>query len=373
MSIFKEYNIGIGRKALRELLRVKRDISGVFDKARFRLIQNRYDKQWPAQIALSAGTPIKGNKFAIFVLFQPHGVRASTFETCAHLTRSGFNVLVVSNCPLSQSDRSKLARHTYQICERPNYGYDAGAYRDGVKLLQSSKLSPSHVVLLNDSIWFPLSATNDTLSRLEDADSRFGGLVRKTKQKEDKKAGHETPGFIEAYFYHATLTTNEARQHYYRAWETLPLTVDRTGLREGRISQAHTKSKIDMTALASRTAFMDGVSAMSDEDLRTVLKYGAYPVPELHHAGEALLAAPPSGQWRQQALQHIEKTVSRYPFYGAFIYASETLFQLGFVKRTRTDLFDETRRAYLRAVQAGDLPSPSATVLTEIEALVASQ
>ena len=48
MSIFKEYDIGIGRKVVRETLRIKRDIVGAFDKLKFRQIQKRYDKQRPA-------------------------------------------------------------------------------------------------------------------------------------------------------------------------------------------------------------------------------------------------------------------------------------------------------------------------------------
>jgi len=370
MSIFKEYDIGIGRKVVRETLRIKRDIVGAFDKLKFRQIQKRYDKQWPAQLTLTSGAKSTSKKIAIFVLYQPEGLRCSIYDTCKHLSDNGYGVLIVSNCPLTPQDKRKLSTHVFHICERPNYGYDAGAYRDGAKLLPHLGLRPSHVVLLNDSIWFPLLRSNDRLSQLENQNSGFGGLVRKTKAKEDKKAGQETAGFIEAYFYHANLSTKNSLEDFVTHWNDLPLTVGRQGLRESRISQSYLKANDPLTALVSRTRFLTAVATLSNEELRKVLEYGAYPVAELRTAGQKLLQKASDNVWREDVLRHVETTVNRYPFYGAFIYASENQFSLGFLKRTRTPLFDETRRAYLRAVSAGDLPTPSETVLAEIESLV---
>jgi Rhamnan synthesis protein F len=367
MSIFKEHNIGPGRKVLRELVRVKRDLIGLYYAAKFRLTQRRYDKTWPAQIRVTQGAIQPTNKIAILVLFQPDRLRKSTLETCVHLTANGYAVLAVSNAELSAESRAHLSQHVYQICERPNYGYDAGAYRDGVWMLRQHNLKPDRLILLNDSIWFPLQADNDAIERLENHGGFFGGLVRKTNNKVDIKSQKEPAGFIEAYFYQVNLSSKTSRAVWSGFWDQLKLTIGRAYLKEGRVSYFISRSGFDLTALGSRRSFLSGVRAMPTPELRKVLQYAAYSNPTLAEKGAALCAEPDNDAWRDAALHHIQETVARYPFYGSFIYGSETLLGLGFLKKTNTPLFRETRKAYLRAISAGDLPEPSDIVMSELK------
>lgn len=367
MSIFKEHNIGPGRKILRELVRVKRDLIGVYYSVKFWLVQRRYDKKWPSQIQVTEGALSPTNKIAILVLFQPDTLRQSTIETCNHLASNGYAVLAVSNTKLTGASRTRLAQHVYQICERPNYGYDAGAYRDGVWLLRRNKLKPDHLILINDSIWFPLNADNDAIERLEKQEGIFGGLVRKTNNKSDLKSRQEPAGFIEAYFYQVNLANKADSDFWVRFWDQLKLTIGRAYLKESRVSHYISRAGFEMTALGSRRIFLNGIGKMPTHELRKVLRYAAYSNPTLAEKGAALCTDLENDNWRDEALQHIRETVALYPFYGSFIYGSEKLLGLGFLKKTNTPLFRETRNAYLLAIKAGDLPAPSDAVLSELE------
>lgn len=367
MSIFKEHNIGPGRKVLRELIRLKRDLIGIYYSVKFWRIQRLYDNIWPKQLRLTQGAIAPTKKIAILVLFQPDDLRKSTLETCAHLTANGYAVLAVSNTQLTDESREQLSQYVYQICERPNYGYDAGAYRDGVWLLRKSNLNPDQLILINDSVWFPLNTENDTIERLESQEAFFGGLVRKTKHKKDIKSQHEPAGFIEAYFYQVNLANKGFSKTWEQFWDQLKLTIGRDYLKEGRVSYYMTDAGIEFTALASRRSFLKGINQLSISELRKVLLYAAYSNPILADKGALLCADQNSDNWRENALSHIQETVALYPFYGSFIYGSEKLFGLGFLKRTNTPLFRGTRRSYLKAVHAGDLSAPSPTVLSELE------
>lgn len=371
MSIFKEHNPNTSRKLVRELARLQRDLWSTAYRIKFWWVQRRYDAQWPNQLLVTEGTQSATDKFAVLVLYQPEGLRRSTLETCAYLKACGYAMLAMANAPFSEEDRRTLAEHVYKLCERPNYGYDAGAYRDGVWMLRHDGLKPESVILLNDSLLFPLQHNSDMIVRIESSNDTLGGLVRKTKFKSDQKAGQETSGFIEAYFYHVNLRDETTRGLWQRFWDTLALTTGRAYLKEARLSEFFNRAGQPLNTLASRHSFLAAVAELDETELRKVLHYGAYSVPELAEAGKKLLAAAPHDTWRDAALAHITETVSRYPFYGSFVYGSETLMRLGFLKRTNTPLFCETRKAYLRAVEAGDLPAPSDTVISELKALVA--
>lgn len=367
MPIFKKHNLGVGRKILRELNRAKQDLLGVYYSAMFKKVQRSYDKSWTEKIRVTKGAISPGKKIAILVLFQEDEIRKSSIETCIHLTSRGYAVLAVSNAQLTDESRESLCKYVYQICERPNYGYDAGAYRDGVWLLRKNKVKPDRLILINDSIWFPLNAQNDTIERLEDQGAVFGGLVRKTKNSADIKSQKETAGFIEAYFYQVNLADKAAVKIWTKFWDQLKLTVGREYLKEARVSHFLTGAGIEFSALGSRLSFLKGIEGFSTEELRKVLLYAAYSNPVLAERGAFLSANHETDNWRENVLLHIRDTVELYPFYGSFIYGSEVIFKLGFLKRTDTPLYRGTRRAYLKATRAGDLPAPTDAVRAEIE------
>ncbi len=366
VSIFKERNITKPRKVLRELMRVKRSVTGLFAWIGFLKAQRKYDANWDNNVRVIAGEQALCSKIAIVVLYQPTGLRDSFFETLNHLKENGYSVLAVSNAPLSEADQAALKPHVWKMCERPNYGYDLGAYRDGVWLLRRRDVRPQHVILMNDSIWFPLCADNTAIARLEESGHGLNGLVRKTKASQDNSRSEEPSGFIEAYFYLANLKDAATLAWWDRFWTNLKLTAGRDYLKEGKVSYSYTKSGQKLYTIASRRTFLDAMKRLSDEELRDVLRYAAYPSANLRQEGQRLLESLAGDDWRQQVHAHLCSAVRLDPFYGVFPYGSERAFGLGFMKRTPKPLFKEMHGAYLRAVAAGALPHPMQHTLDEV-------
>lgn len=97
-----------------------------------------------------------GEKSAVFVIFsKSHEVRASHLRTLTELNENGYSVVVVSNSPLNAGDIQRLQGRSSQVILRPNFGYDFGAYRQGILFLFEQKNKFSRLLLLNDSCWFP--------------------------------------------------------------------------------------------------------------------------------------------------------------------------------------------------------------------------
>jgi lipopolysaccharide biosynthesis protein len=116
-----------------------------------------------------------GEKPAIFVIFSKnHEVKASHLRTLTELNENGYSVIVVSNSPLNASDIQRLQARSSQVILRPNFGYDFGAYRQGILFLFEQKIKFSRLLLLNDSCWFP---TLNGISWIRNAENEELDLV----------------------------------------------------------------------------------------------------------------------------------------------------------------------------------------------------
>jgi len=114
-------------------------------------------------------------KAALFVIHQTHGIPDSIFLTLDHLTHNGYSILVISNGRLTQEDTRKLREKCWYLLIRPNIGYDFGGYRDGLRVLRRLNIPLRFLLLINDSIWYPIIEDDDLLERLENLRSDFSG------------------------------------------------------------------------------------------------------------------------------------------------------------------------------------------------------
>ena len=143
-------------KLKREINRIQLQILGVFSFYTDKIKALLYDRNWKNLIQLSDGSSqSNSNKYAIFVIYQKISLAKSIFETCNDLLRKNYKVLIISNASINSSDIFQLRKYVWRICIRPNFGYDFGAYRDGIRLLVEWKISPDRLIMMNDSIWFP--------------------------------------------------------------------------------------------------------------------------------------------------------------------------------------------------------------------------
>ncbi|WP_281252879.1 rhamnan synthesis F family protein, partial [Solemya elarraichensis gill symbiont] len=132
------------------------------------------------------GQQVAGKDVAIFLLYQPGGILASTVETCRHLVEQGYSIRIISNAPVSEVDRGRLAPYCQTIIERQNHGYDFGGYQFAINELLTEEVVPENLLLINDSIWFPVLTKCDLLQRLRSSAADFSGPVIYRHRKEKK-------------------------------------------------------------------------------------------------------------------------------------------------------------------------------------------
>ena len=140
--------------------------------------RREYDASRHERVTVTQGRQPIADEVAILVIFPRDGIPASTLATLTHFARNGLACVVVSNAPLRDEDRARLALDTHLVIERPNVGYDFGGFREGILTLFERGVRPRLLVVMNDSLWFPLRTDCDALARCRQApEDVFGFLL----------------------------------------------------------------------------------------------------------------------------------------------------------------------------------------------------
>lgn len=355
-------------KIRRELETARQQLQAIPERLIGPARQRRLDSQFPSGLRVADGAASLGPKVAVFLVYQPRGMSASVVATCRHLSERGYSVMLVANSPVSAADEAMLARWVWRFVERSNFGYDFGGYRDGIRLLWHWSVSPESLIILNDSVWFPLDQNETMLTSMETSSAGFLGALRHVDQPETDT---EHAGIFLSYFFliKRAVLTSDVFVNYWNSYVSTSnkyLTVRRG---ERGFSRTLFAAGVPSEGLYSRDRFMVKVAQQSAAFLRQTLVYGAYTDPGLEQARDALLQTDSRSEaWRAQAIDHIRTVVNKRNFHSSFCFASIRLLGIPLLKKNRGELQVRMRRQYLRAVQAGDLPAPEPAVLAEIEA-----
>jgi hypothetical protein len=140
------------------------------------------DKIRPNAFKINDGGICVKSKVAIFLIYQHKGLSSSIVRTCIHLVDKGYAPLIISNSPLCDQSLKKLKEVSWKIVFRSNFGYDFGGYRDGLWLLDYWKVHSESLIIMNDSIWFPLYDDDTTIECMESSSENFLGLFEGEKQ-----------------------------------------------------------------------------------------------------------------------------------------------------------------------------------------------
>jgi len=163
-------------KVKREITRLIRDIvmfplfviNFFLSTPHYDLFLSRKRNSWDGQQAWS-------DRIAVFVIYPSGGLLESHLVTLRHLVDNGYSTIVVSNLPLPDADRVQVLNLCANYIERPNYGYDFGAYRDGVLSVKDRLPQLQRFVLVNDSVWYPLPGKRNWLREAEQMGFDFVG------------------------------------------------------------------------------------------------------------------------------------------------------------------------------------------------------
>lgn len=123
--------------------------------------------------------PLKSRMFALFVTYtdMPY-VAEYVYRHLDFLNASGFNVVVVSNSKkINEASLRELKQRSIAILERPNIGYDFGAYRDGILWLMQNVGSLNRILVLNDSVFGPINFKTNFINKALALNADIVGLI----------------------------------------------------------------------------------------------------------------------------------------------------------------------------------------------------
>jgi hypothetical protein len=144
----------------------------------------RYDRARARVVRSYPGVVVAGRRYAVLVAYQPDGISESLIQTCTHLMRESFSVVLVSNARLSEPDCRLLQRLCHVVIERPNVGHDFGAYKEGMIYLKPYLAGAERLLLLNDSIIYPVAQPDTLVPALErlGVDAASAAYVRESRK-----------------------------------------------------------------------------------------------------------------------------------------------------------------------------------------------
>lgn len=359
-------------KVRRELRRLKEQASDLlFPRFIDRLRQVWYDLVLSRNVSEVAGQLPLTDRVAVFVVFQPRGIALSTLLTLEHLADEGWSVLIVSNHALSDADRTRLAAQCGHIVERPNSGYDFGAYREGWRWLARHNHALDRLILMNDSTWFPLRRNDDSLQRMEALDVDLAGHIYKTEAEKDSSLDH-----VES---HLLMLGPRALRHpaIIDFWAKYVMSSDRRrtiDFGEKGIAQAAMTAGLSVQGLLGREKMTDLLGKLSDADLADALRALALHDPSTRPLRDAWLEAAKMGKpWRNEFLAWVMKELSnsrQHLLSVTFIDPAVSYGGMGFLKKSAERRFQLARMALMRGIEAGRIAPIDPVVAMEVQAAI---
>lgn len=362
-------------RPFQQLADLPRVLSEPFKRAAYD--RNRWDR-----IIETDGEFHQTSKYAIFLIYQPGPLPDSLIETCDYLTSNNYTILLVSNTKLAEPAIAKLAPRCWKILQRPNFGYDFGGLRDGIHFLQRANINPTNLILINDSIWFPISPDADVISRLETSPYDLCGLMLhvpfRNEQIKDETRRFKKRKLTEHIESYVTHLPEKIWLHpaFIKFWDTYKQTSSKTlTIKRGEIgfSKDMSAAGLSVGALSSRSAFQEAIKHKPTEFLEKTLKYAAYVDPNFEKQHAELGNSSEDLHRHDALLSHILEVTDRRRFNASFCWATENIFALSFIKKHNGTIFKRSRREFIAAIKANDLQAGSPAALKEIEAMVANE
>jgi Rhamnan synthesis protein F len=340
------------------------------------IVQRRYDRNRASILKVTAGDKPLQAKVAVYLIFQPQGIPASLLQTCRMIEAAGYAPLVVSNATLTVDALASLRQVAWRIIQRPNYGYDFGGYREGILHLQDQGITPDRLLVMNDSIWFPLGPEDTLLPRLEASGLDVAGSIVHRSFKKTLLRRRATR-VIESYLFLFSRRAVES-DTFQRFWRGYWMSSNKfSAVRRGerRVAEAMMAGGLTADGLFSREGFLAAIEGQPNAFLRKTLEYAAYTDDDLQAEGLQILADHCSPEtWRDAALDHFRKTTQKRNFHGSFAFATLRLLDVpllkksggGITNRNFSTLYKHMRERYVAAVLAQDLAPPRPEIIAEL-------
>ena len=332
----------------------------------------RQHRRWLVNTAKPInGAMALGDKVAIFVLFQPKGIAQSTFFTCDHLVAQGYSPFIVANAPLSERDRAAFLTRSALLIERPNFGYDFGAYQDGIYLLGQLGYRANRLIVMNDSTWFPVWENDTSITRMEASGDGLVGHIFKTEENEKGGQNH-----IESHFliFSGETVQSDAFESFWINLESSNQRTTTIARGEKQLTQTMLVNGIAATGLLSRAATLEMLAQLAPIELRNmaevVVPYGTENCAVLSDILDRWEIDATAAQDFLNWVHHSLSNTSANGLSTAFVKFSMQYGRLGFVKKANDIWFHNARRDVLQMEADGLIPPLHPAVRTEMLAMV---
>lgn len=352
------------------LWKIKREMHTARDQLRGMILQmtaaywrSRYKKKELLNLKMYDGERPLSADLVLYLIYQPNKIPVSVLVSLEYIIAQGYEVLLVSNAPLSNDTLTKLRALCWKIIERPNIGYDFGGYLCGLNFLRNSNVIPNNLTLVNDSIWFPVISSTNILTETKKVVSDFGGAVGLA----DKS--HRDQELVLSYWITVSgrLFQDDS---FWKFWDNYTPTSNKSltvKLGERGLSRAMHSEGLAFNTLYNMEIFISTLRISSFENLKLTLKYGAFTDIEFQkECNDLQRTANNSEAWRRLCLEFVTRVAVKRNFLHSFPYAAIALLHVPFVKKSNLRLHVLMREKYLLAVQAGDLQAPDSKILEEI-------
>ena len=320
--------------------------------------QRMYDRWYFPRLKQHIATQFEmAEKIAIFLCYTVKGVPVRAFATVDRLRRSGFEVLVVANGGLSSLELKRFNELGVSSLRRPNWGYDFGGYRDGLRLLSVLNCSPSELILMNDSIEYPVLSKDQLIEAMRNHGSDFVGAVH---AKPVNPNGNEDYGVIFSFLLWASSNTLRSP-----AWQDFWARYVMTGSKyatvrrgERALTRAMMRGGLRCGGVYTRDAFLRVVDGLPADELRVAIEHGVYVDDEIFlRRASQLIALPVEGdEWRGRAVNFIQDVVAKRNFLYSFPYITHGALGVPFVKRSGAAAQRAAHRIFMDLTSAGLLP-----------------
>lgn len=293
------------KKTKRELMRIGSPIRSWVMNMYEPYLRWRHARTKSKSLNLSANTAhVFTGKVAVYLVYQPAGLLPSTWLTLEHLKRKGYSTLLVSNTGLLPDDIARVMPLCWQIMQRPNFGYDFGGYQDGILHVIEGKHSIAQMIVLNDSIWFPLCRNCDFLDRMESSASGFVGAFQLEPTRDITKMKGKKRPFMGSFFWHFKQPVL-ASHAFFSFWRNYKATSSKYAtIRRGerRFTHHMQDEGINGEAMYSRLLFDRWLKNCHGYDVRKTLHELNTTDPTLSARKESLLKNyQPNTDWEVQA------------------------------------------------------------------------
>ncbi|GAA4340646.1 hypothetical protein GCM10023144_40580 [Pigmentiphaga soli] len=117
--------------------------------------------------------PRRSNKLALFAIFQPRGLSTFVVRELQYLISLGYDVAISIPHDLPPDQEKMLDSLCRFRIKRPNFGRDFGSFCDAILAIGFDAIAEyDRVLMVNDSIFFPIGATEQFTRELEEAVKR---------------------------------------------------------------------------------------------------------------------------------------------------------------------------------------------------------